>query len=90
MQGKDKTTIDFIDLLSALTANLELRERKLERGNIRMLPVLSEFVEDYESSSLNASIISHVIAHLQLLRHEFAKYFPEKLKTQDTQHPLLQ
>ena len=79
MQGKDKTIINFIDLLSAFIANLDLLKRKLERGKIGMFPALNEFVEDHENE-LSGNIKSHITIHLQSLRQEFTKYFPDTLQ----------
>ena len=41
-----------------------------------MFPVLIEFVEDHENG-LSGNIKSDITIHLQSLRQEFAKYFPD-------------
>ena len=67
LQGKDKTVIKFIDILSAFQAKLELWERKMAMDKTGMFPVLNALLED------NANYIDN----LQSLHSEFAKYIPD-------------
>ena len=76
LQGKDKTIINFIDVLSAFQAKLQLWERKMAIDKIGMFPTLNELLEDTEDVWLDDNVKSQIINNLQSLRSEFAKYFP--------------
>jgi len=76
LQGYDKT-INFIDVLSAFQAKLELWERKMTTSRTGMFPTLNELLEDTEDVRLNDNIKSKIINNLYSLRGEFANYFPD-------------
>ncbi|XP_076816888.1 zinc finger BED domain-containing protein 5-like [Clavelina lepadiformis] len=69
LQGYDKTIINFIDVLSAFQAKLQLWERKMTKGKTGMFPART-------CGSMIMSNRRLSINNLQSLRSDFAGYFP--------------
>ena len=83
LQGKDSNIMDFIDKLSAFQAMLELWRIKIINGRITVFSHLSSFVEDCETS-ISESLQNDIATHLQSLKEEFSRYFPETTKSKFT------
>ncbi|KAI6648427.1 hypothetical protein LOD99_8217 [Oopsacas minuta] len=72
--------MDFVDKLSALQAMLDLWRNKINSGRITMFSHLCSYVEDCEIS-ISEALQNDIATHLQSLKDEFSRYFPETTKS---------
>ncbi|KAI6648073.1 Zinc finger BED domain-containing protein 5-like [Oopsacas minuta] len=80
LQGKDSNIMDFVDKLSAFQAMLDLWRNKINSGRITMFSHLCCYVEDCEIS-ISEALQNDIATHLQSLKDEFSRYFPETTKS---------
>ncbi|KAI6661430.1 hypothetical protein LOD99_13302 [Oopsacas minuta] len=72
--------MDFVDKLSAFQAMLDLWRNKINSGRITMFSHLCSYVEDCEIS-ISEALQNDIATHLQSLKDEFSRYFPETTKS---------
>ena len=72
--------MDFTDKLTAFQSMLDLWIRKFEAGRTGMFARMTNSIEvhDYQ---LTDKLRDAIILHLNVLRDEFTRYFPEIKKT---------
>ena len=83
MQGKESNIMDFVDKLCVFQAMLDLWGKKINSGRMTMFSHLCSYVEDCEIS-ISEALPNDIASHLQSLKDEFCKYFPETKKSQFT------
>ena len=72
--------MDFIDKVCSFQAMLDPWRNKKINGRITVFSHLSSFVEDCETS-ISESLQNDIAMHLQSLKEEFSRYFPETTKS---------
>nr|XP_039256335.1 protein ZBED8-like [Styela clava] len=76
LQGNNTSRIDHYDAIHTFIAKLGLWLRRVERGNAASFSTL-----DKNKADLEGKLKTEVEAHLQLLKQEFERYFPDLANT---------
>ena len=78
MQGKNTNIIQFKDTLKAFMSKLDNWKRKVRMGNVAMFEELSSILKvDDQELVLSDSQKELILQHLEALKSEFMKYFPD-------------
>ena len=79
LQGENSNILDFVEKLTAFQMKLDLWLARIKKRNFYMFPTLNAFVEENETDvSFNNCFQSLLIQHLETLKEEFCRYFPEE------------
>jgi hypothetical protein len=81
LQGKNTNRIDHYDLIHTFIAKLGLWLRRVQRGNAASFLNLDAALDKYKVD-LKGELKADVEAHLQLLKQEFERYFPDLAYTE--------
>ena len=76
LQGKNTNRINSYDTIHAFMAKLGLWHRRVQNGNVASFPNLDTALEK-KQNGLEGELKTDVEAHLQLLKQEFKRYFPD-------------
>ena len=74
LQGRNSTIIHLFDAISAFIAKLDLWKARVMEGNIACFNRLDESIQ---GKSLCYKLSQSIVSHLELLKNEFLKYFPD-------------
>ena len=79
LQGENATILDFSEKIAAFHMKLGLWLSRIKKRNLYMFPTLNAFVEENESDDLfSNSFQSLLTQHLEALKDELSRYFPEE------------